>query len=361
LELSTNLDTLGLIAQICLIDLLLSGDNAIVIALACRELPPDVRRRAIWIGTGVAVGSRVILTFAATLALRAPYLRLIGAGLLLLIAIELLAGQAHGRRRSARSAGADAGIWRAVGLIVVADAVMSVDNVVAVAAAAQDSFLLLFLGLLISVPILVFSSLLIGRIMESHPVVVQGGAALLGWIAGKTAVADPAIATSLAGQSFGLVALAPILGALYVWIQGGLLRDARSGAANPLTLPSPPVGERGKIESSALPLGRRIEGDPSALPLGNRMEGDPSALPLGNRREGDPSALPLGKRMEGDPSPLPLRGRGAGGEGVREGESQKKRFSRMDLTIYAGVAVPLLGLVAMIVYILAKAIAGHGN
>ncbi len=315
LELSTDLDTLGLIAQICLIDLLLSGDNAIVIALACRELPKDLRKRAIWLGTGVAVGLRVILTFAATLALRAPYLRLIGALLLLLIAIELLAGQTHGRGRSARPAGADAGIWRAVGLIVVADAIMSVDNVVAVAAAAQDSFLLLFLGLLVSVPILVFSSLLISRIMESQPVVVQGGGVLLGWIAGKTAVADPSIAGSLAGQSFGLFALAPVLGALYVWIQGGLLRDVRSGTARPLTQPPPPLGERGKIESFPRPPGEREKAETAPLPSGER----------------------------------------GGGEGP------KKRYSKMDLTIFAGVAVPLVGLIVMIFYILAKAIAGHGN
>ncbi len=208
MEFSYSLEVFGPILQICLIDLLLSGDNAILIAMACQHLPEGVRQKAVLMGTGAAVLFRVLLTFAATLALRVPYLKLIGAVLLLLIAIELL-GSDTSKRKTPAAQDQSEGIWKAIVLIVVADAVMSLDNVVAVAAAAQDNLIFLFLGLLISVPILVFSSLLVVRLLDAHPVLIEAGAVLLGWIAGKTAVSDPAIARTLDSQSFGLVALAP--------------------------------------------------------------------------------------------------------------------------------------------------------
>jgi YjbE family integral membrane protein len=310
-ELSSNFDVVGAILQICLIDLLLSGDNAILIAMACASLPPAVRAKAVLAGTGAAVLFRVVLTFVATLALRAPYLKLFGAGLLLLIAIELMSADSAAQQARAQRDPAG-GLWRAIVLIVAADAVMSLDNVVAVAAAAQDNFLFLVLGLLISIPILVFASLFITRLLAAAPVLVEAGAALLGWIAGKTAVADPAIASVLETQSFGLVAAAPVLGALYVWIQGRRLRAQRlrhATAAMPAHAAAPP-------EASPVPVA------PSA-----------PAVSAGVAARAAQAAADAGL--------LP------------------RRFSPMDLTIMAGVAVPLLGFVAMIVYLLVHAASSH--
>ncbi len=306
MELSTPLDAFSAILQISLIDLLLSGDNAILIAMACAGLAPAIRRKAVILGTAAAVLFRVILTFAATLALRAPYLKLIGAALLILIAIELLAGD-PAARAGARRRDATAGVWRAIMLIVVADAVMSLDNVVAVAAAAQDNLLYLLIGLLISVPILVFASLMVARLLDLHPLLLDAGAALLGWIAGKTAVADPAIAAVLNTQSFGLVAAAPLLGALYVLLQGQRLRTERAGAAVAGAAPDAPA--------------RPPPGAAQAEATGP-----------------DAAALPAA---------------GDGGNGLLQ------RFTAMDMTIMAGVAVPLLGLIGMIVYLIVHAVSGR--
>jgi len=405
-ELSSNLDVLGAILQICLIDLLLSGDNAIVIAMACATLPAEVRPRAVLLGTGAAVFFRLVLTFVATLMLRAPYLKLVGAGLLLLIAIELMAGEAHGGRTGARQA-TGSGVWRAVAIIVVADAVMSLDNVVAVAAAAQDNVLYLLLGLLISVPILVFSSLFVARLLDTYPLIVDAGAALLGWIAGKIAVSDPAVAGSLATQSFGLVAAAPLLGALYVLVQGRRLRRERSAlparAAPQPGMPAPrsPI----LIEPASPATAQRVaaaRADPvaarSATALAQTLVGDGAAStfekpPITEQSAAVPAVAPavspapaagsapamsparpvapmpdsvLGPAVTGPAAP----GGSAGGTDAAAdnppsiGEElasaipeldMPRRFSKMDLTIMGGVAVPLLGLIAMIIYFLVHA------
>lgn len=311
MEFSYSLDVVGPILQICLIDLLLSGDNAILIAMACQHLPEGVRQKAVLMGTGAAVLFRVVLTFAATLALRVPYLKLIGAVLLLLIAIELL-GSDTSKRKTSPAHDPSAGIWKAIVLILVADAVMSLDNVVAVAAAAQDNLLFLFLGLLISVPILVFSSLLVVRLLDAHPVLIEAGAALLGWIAGKTAVNDPAIAATLDAQSFGLVALAPPLGAAYVLLQGRLLRARRTAQDEQRAAPSQAPGA-GLVLAPVLP--------PAAPP---QWTAAPEAALV----------------TQGD-------------------EAFPKRFSTMDLAIMAGVAAPLLGLLGTLVYVIFHAVASH--
>jgi len=312
LEFSTSLDVIGPILQICLIDLLLSGDNAILIAMACVDLPADIRRKAVVLGTGVAVLFRVLLAFAATLALRAPYIKLLGAVLLLLIAIELVASDSTGHKQAA-ARDAKTGVWRAILLIVVADAVMSLDNVVAVAAAAQDSLLYLMLGLLISVPILVFSSLLIMRVLHTHPVVIEAGGALLGWVAGKTAVSDPAIAAGLQTQSFGLVALAPLLGAAYVLIQGRILR-AQRGQSVGAAMPAPAM-----MSVPEIPVATKVP----AAKIEPAVDTPQAVAP--EAESADAAGLP-------------------------------KKFSKMDLTIMAGVAVPLLGLLVMVVYMIGKAV-----
>jgi YjbE family integral membrane protein len=324
LELSASLDVVGPVLQISLIDLLLSGDNAILIALACRGLPADVRRNAVILGTGAAVVFRVLMIFTATLLLRLPYFKLAGAVLLLLIAIELLAGDGTDRGKAAAGSNAGAGIWRAVVLVVVADAVMSLDNVVAIAAAAQDSVLLLIFGLLLSVPILVFSSLYVVHLLATHPLLVQGGAALLGWIAGRTAVEDPAIASFLETQSFGVVALAPVLGAAYVLLQGRLLRQRRAG------------------QPTAEPVAAAAPGDkPVAV--------EEAVLTEAAQAPTAPAAEAVPARAAAEPADPP----------VAEAPAAVRRFSAMDLTIMAGVAVPALGLVATLVYIIGKLLASH--
>ena len=314
MEFSAQFDVIGPILQICLIDLLLSGDNAVLIAMAARGLDADLRMRAVVLGTAAAILFRVVLTFAATLALRAPYLKLIGALLLLLIAIELLASNSSARSSAgARPSGAS--LWRAITIIVAADAVMSLDNVVAVAAAAQDNLGFLLLGLLLSIPILVFSSLYIARLLDAFPVVVQAGAALLGWIAGRTAVSDPALARFLETQSFGLVASAPLFGALYVLVQGRLLAAA---PARPLAAPAP------------------LAGAPAAQPR-------PAPRPA-------PVAAPLAATVP--PQAAAPAAAAVEAAGMR-------RFAPMDLAILAGVAVPLLGLLGMLGWFLVRAFSGH--
>jgi len=166
-------------------------------------------------------------------------------------------------------------------LIVVADAVMSLDNVVAVAAAAQDNLLYLVLGLLISVPLLVFASLFVTRLLAHQPLLIDAGAALLGWIAGKTAVADPAVAGFLNTQSFGLVALAPVLGALYVVIQGRRLRAQRqpAGAAAAAT---PRAGAVAVLAAQALEQAGALAG--TAQDAGMAPAQPPHAGPTRYRR-----------------------------------------------------------------------------
>lgn len=173
--------------QIIVIDLLLSGDNAVVIAMACRNLPPEQRKKGIAWGVVGAVGLRVVLTALAATLLGLPYLKIIGALLLLWIGVKLMVPEdeaGHDIEGSARLMGA-------IKTIIVADFVMSLDNVIAVAAAAHDSLLLLLFGLAVSIPLIVFSSQLVLHLMERFPVVVTLGAGLLGYVAGSMLVTDP--------------------------------------------------------------------------------------------------------------------------------------------------------------------------
>jgi len=222
------MDALAPLLQIVLIDLLLSGDNALVIALACRGLPPRLWRRTVMLGTLAAIGLRVLLTAVAALSLDTAYLKLTGAVLLLAIAVRLTAddGEAQAARHTSA---ANASVRRAVMTIIVADTVMSLDNVLAVAAAARGSLLLLTLGLLLSIPILVLGSVLVARILQRFPVLVWAGAAQLGWIAGVTALSDPALATWLGRQPHALSWLIPLAGMVYVPLHGLILRALRRG------------------------------------------------------------------------------------------------------------------------------------
>ncbi len=183
------------VGQIIMIDILLGGDNAVVIALACRKLPPHQRTKGILWGTAGAILLRVILIAFALTLLQVPYLKLVGAVLLLWIGIKLLAPQdddAHGSIQ-----GSDK-LWAAVKTVIIADLVMSVDNVIAIAGAATGAgeshqLPLVVFGLLVSVPIIVWGSQLVLKLMDRFPAIITVGGMLLGWIAGTMAHTDPAM------------------------------------------------------------------------------------------------------------------------------------------------------------------------
>ncbi len=184
------------VGQIIMIDILLGGDNAVVIALACRKLPPKQRTQGILWGTVGAILLRVILIFFALTLLAIPYLKLVGAILLVWIGVKLLAPgdeDGHGTIESSDR------LWAAVRTVIVADLVMSVDNVIAIAGAAESvggdhKMPLVIFGLLVSIPIIVWGSQFVIKLMDRFPMVITLGGMLLGWIAGTMAVGDPAAA-----------------------------------------------------------------------------------------------------------------------------------------------------------------------
>ena len=175
--------------KIIWIDLLLSGDNAVVIALACRALPPEQRRMGMILGAGAAIGLRIIFAVFITYLLNVPFLKVVGGLLLLWIGVKLAVGEDE----DAHSVESSDNLWRAVRTIAIADAVMSLDNVLAIAAAAGGNIWLFVFGLLLSIPLIIFGSQLLSTLIDRFPVIVWGGAALLGWIAGEMLVTDPIV------------------------------------------------------------------------------------------------------------------------------------------------------------------------
>src|SRR5215210_2788690 len=178
------------ILQIIWINIILSGDNAVVIALACRGLPANRQRMGMVLGAGVAVVLRIIFTVGVVYLLATPFLKIAGGLLLFWIAVKLLVEDDEAQE--GKIAETDR-LWHAVRTIAIADAVMSLDNVLAIAAVAKDSTVLLVLGLAISIPLIVAGASLIITLLERFPVLVWAGAALLGWIAGDMIVSDPAL------------------------------------------------------------------------------------------------------------------------------------------------------------------------
>lgn len=173
--------------KIIMIDLLLSGDNAVVIALACRNLPEAQRKKGIMYGVGGAIGLRIVLTFFAVTLLALPYLKLVGALLLMWIGVKLLLPEEeHGEGNIA----ANTHLWGAVKTIIVADFVMSLDNVLGVAAAAHGNVWLLVFGLLISIPMIAWSSQLVLKLIDRFPFIIYAGGALLGYVAGEMLVGE---------------------------------------------------------------------------------------------------------------------------------------------------------------------------
>jgi YjbE family integral membrane protein len=176
------------VGQIIWIDLLLSGDNAVVIAMACRSLPDKQRRLGILLGAGAAIGLRIFFAFIITQILGVPFLKALGGVLLFWIAIKLIIGEDHQGKEIA----ATDRLWKAVGTIAVADAVMSLDNVVAIAAISREDYSLFIFGLALSVPLIVVGASVITNIITRFPIFVWAGAALLGWVAGEMIISDTA-------------------------------------------------------------------------------------------------------------------------------------------------------------------------
>lgn len=206
------------------INIILSGDNAVVIALACRGLPEDKRRIGMVLGAGVAVGLRIVFTVLVAALLSTPFLKIVGGVLLLWIAVKLLGGDDE--EGSVRETDR---LWHAVWTVVIADAVMSLDNVLAIAAVAQDSTLLLAIGLAISIPLIVAGAALIMALLDRVPLLVWAGAALLGWVAGEMLISDPWLIGQL-GQGWGHKAEIPsaIVGAALVLAIGYVSRQRSS-------------------------------------------------------------------------------------------------------------------------------------
>ena len=209
------------IAQIIWIDLLLSGDNAVVIAMACRSLPREQRRIGIFLGAGAAVGLRIIFAFVITQILGIPFLKAIGGLLLVWIAVKLVNGEEHAEHNVTASNR----LWQAVGTIAVADAVMSLDNVVAIAAIAREDYSLFIFGLALSVPLIVVGASIITNIIAKYPIFVWAGAALLGWIAGEMIISDTAAFAKLGiDVPHGLHYVAAAAGAALVLALGGFCK-----------------------------------------------------------------------------------------------------------------------------------------
>ncbi|MFD0987371.1 TerC family protein [Methyloligella solikamskensis] len=182
------------VLQIIWIDLLLSGDNAVVIALACRNLPPRQRLSGLVLGTAVAITMRIAFAGVITKLMTIPYLKIAGGLLLLWIAVKLLVPEAEDDDSKVETGDT---LGRAIRIIAVADIVMSLDNVIAIAAAARGTVELLIFGLLVSIPLIMAGAALVLATVERFPIVIWAGAALLGWIAGEIIISDPFIAMHL--------------------------------------------------------------------------------------------------------------------------------------------------------------------
>lgn len=178
--------------KIIVINLLLSGDNAVVIALACRNLPVELRKKGIMFGVGGAIVLRIILTFFAVSLLALPYLKLVGALLLLWIGIKLIVPE---EEHDAVSIQTDTKLLEAIKVILIADLVMSLDNVLGVAAAAKGNVPLLVFGLVISIPIIIWSSQLMLKLIDRFPFIISAGGALLGYVAGEMLVGETLFAS----------------------------------------------------------------------------------------------------------------------------------------------------------------------
>jgi len=213
--------------SIILANIVLSGDNAVVIAMAARTLKPEQRGKAIFWGSAAAIVMRIVLTIVAIQLLTLPYLKLIGAVLLVYIGVDLLKGEEDedGEGHEIN------GMMAAIRTILIADLVMSLDNVLAVAAAAKGNLPLLILGLLVSIPLIIFGATLLTKVMERFPIIITIGAALLGFLAGEMLLTDPAVVGYFGPIGEQTVTFGGILGAVLVVALGTYLTKRQAKKA----------------------------------------------------------------------------------------------------------------------------------
>jgi len=270
------------LAQIMMINILLSGDNAVVIALASRSLPPRQQKQAILFGSFGAIILRIILTFFAVVLLDLPFLKIIGALLLVWIGIKMLIPEHEEEDLDAHS-----NLWAAIKTIIIADFVMSLDNVLGVAAAAKGNVVLLVLGLAISIPLIIYGSTLILKLMNRYSFIVTVGGGLLGWVAGEMLISDPAIKMWVDTQLPWAHTGAPVMATLAVvgtgkWLSMGSSSEESVVPIMPF-MPAPSVepivvetaagtsaSSAGDAHSTERPLQRSALQNEDEVPIGYR-------------------------------------------------------------------------------------------
>ena len=255
------------LGQIIVVNIVLSGDNAVVIALAARSLPAHQQKQAILWGSVAAIIMRVILTIVAVEMLKLPYLKLVGALLLFWIAVQLLAPE-DDAGDGVESVG---NLWAAIRTILIADLVMSLDNVIGVAAAAKGDNILLILGLAISIPLIIFGSTIILKLMDRYPIIITGGAALLGWVAGEMLITDPVLVGWIAANMpwmhihlplVGEISWAQIAGAAIVILAGKVMVARGAGAEKPVVDLAPATK---RLDSGVVKLLMLADGSENSL------------------------------------------------------------------------------------------------
>lgn len=242
-ELASQAFWIGLL-KIIGVNIILSGDNAVVIALAARSLPTKQQAQAVFWGAGAAIVMRIALTLFAVALLALPWLKLIGSLLLFWIGIKLLIPEEDDKEVEASDK-----LLSAIKTILIADLVMSLDNVIAVAAAAGGSVVLLILGLAISIPLVIFGATLLIKLMERYPVIITIGAGLIGWVAGEMLVTDGALAGWLTGLGVAFVNGKPLVGGLSLELIAGAIGVAIVVAAGTLLAKRKQVGEQVRVET----------------------------------------------------------------------------------------------------------------
>jgi YjbE family integral membrane protein len=238
--------------QIIYVNIILSGDNAVVIALACRALPPHQQKWGIILGAGAAVLLRIIFTVFIVFLLTVPYLKIVGGILLFWVGYKLMMPQDEGDDVEAAQ-----GLMRAVWVILVADAVMSLDNVIAVAAAAKGNYVLLIIGLLISVPLVVYGATLLIKLIDRFPVIVPGGAALIGYIGAEIMIGDLVWKDWIDANLHWAHFLLPLIGAVTIVMVGRMVAPSPAhGVKEEATLVAEEVA--GAAAFAAVPLLLRV-------------------------------------------------------------------------------------------------------
>ncbi|MBL8316814.1 MAG: TerC family protein [Burkholderiaceae bacterium] len=216
------------LGSIIWVNIILSGDNAVVIALAARALPPHQQKQAIFWGSAAAIVMRVVLTIIAVEMLKWPYLKIIGAILLVYIGVSLMLEDDEGEGDVGSDKG---GMWVAIRTILIADLVMSLDNVLAVAAAAKGDIVLLTVGLALSIPLIIFGSTLLLKVMERFPIIITAGAALLGFLAGEMLLTDPALVERIGELPHWQINVGGAVGAALVVAIGTLMQRRQEARA----------------------------------------------------------------------------------------------------------------------------------